>query len=82
MEEITRFFAIFYADNGLITSRYNHHLQATPDILVVIFICVGPQTNTPKIEIRIVVLGRIRTPLTSVAYNNRMEDLMAPKEWC
>ena len=73
--DIRRLLAIFYADDGLIVARDPAVLQRAFDSLCSHFDRVGLKTNTTKTEATVFLPGRIRTCLTSEAYEARMGDL-------
>ena len=71
-EEIRRFLAALYADNGLVQSRYPVMIQTSLDALVSLFESVGLPTNVSKTKTMVCVLGRSRTCQTQETYNNCM----------
>ena len=80
-DEVRRFLAAFYADDGLIQSRDPVLLQSSFDILIGLFDRVGLKTNTTKTKAMVCVLGKIRVPHTRDVYNNCREGLINWSDW-
>ena len=80
-ENLWRFLAAFYADNGLIQSRDLVLLQSFFDILIGLFDRVGLQTNTTKMKGMVCVLEKIQEPLTMEVYNYCREGLINRSDW-
>eukprot|EP00957_Ditylum_brightwellii_P161158 12270982-Ditylum_brightwellii.AAC.1 len=71
----------FYADDGAVCDRQHRRLQQSTNILVELFDCAGLRTNTAKTEAMTCVPGKIRTRLTTEAYNNSRTGLQSTAEW-
>ena len=80
-EEVWRFLAAFYADDGLIQSRDPVLLQSSFNILIALFDRVGLKTNTTKTKAMVCVPGKIRLPLSTEVYNNCREGLTSRSDW-
>ena len=64
--------ALFYADDGEISSRDPEWLQGAIDVLADLFGRVGLKTNTDKTEVMICHPGHISTRISDEAYGRRM----------
>ena len=80
-EEVWRFLVAFYADDGLIQSRYSVLLQSSFVILISLFDLLGLKTNTTKTKGIVCVPRKIWVPLTMEIYNNLREGLISWSDW-
>ena len=77
---IEALFAIFYFDDGYITSKDAEFLQEALDILVETFKHVGLATNTKKMQAMVCTPGRIRVQLPMDSYQCLREGVAAGEE--
>ena len=75
LQDVRRLLACFYADDGMIVARDPDDLQVAIDVLTCLFDRVGIRTNTTTTDPRVVLPGKIRTPLTAESYEARMDDV-------
>ena len=75
--QIEAIFAIFYVDDGYITSRDAEFLQEALDILVKMFKCVGLITNTKKTQTMMYTPGKIGVQLPTDSYQRLREGVAA-----
>ena len=80
-EEVWRFLAAFYVDNGLIQSRDPTLLQSSFGILIGLFDSVGLKTKTTITKRMVCVPGKIWVPLYMEVHNNYREDLTCQSDW-
>ena len=79
--EICRFLAAFYADDGLIQSRYLALLQSSFNILVELFERVGFHMSTKKTVTMVCVPWKIRTPHIQEVHDNDRQGIITLDEW-
>ena len=67
-DNVAQLLVAFYIDNGLVTSRDPVWLQASFDILVGLFECIGLFTNAAKTKVMTCIPRRIREGYTEEEY--------------
>jgi hypothetical protein len=79
-KRIAGLFAVFYVDNGYITSRDAELLQEALNILVESFKRIGLATNTKKTQAMVCTLGKIRVQLLMDSYRPMHERVATGEE--
>ncbi len=80
-EDVRRFLALFYEDDGVLASQEANLLQSLQDLLVGLFERMGLHTNVIKTKCETMVPGRIRTRLLNTSYARQWEGIVSSAEW-
>ncbi len=79
-KHIVGLFAVFYVDDGYITSRDMEFLQEALNIIVETFKHVGLATNTKKTQAMVCMPGKIRVQLPTDSYRHMRKGVAAGEE--
>ncbi len=80
-KDVRRFLSLFYADNGVVATRYKEMHGRAVTLLVSLFQRASLQTNTAKTKYITFLPGKIRVRLSNRAYAKRQEGLVSADQW-